>query len=112
VQCGCRINHLDQAASREQQLEQVIRELTQPFRSYEIIATDPEYSLSGLRGMMVQLKFSVKNDQKKSIKCLSKTILVEYRDYLIVISLTGAEEPEYAFTKEFEEILKSIEIGE
>jgi hypothetical protein len=112
VQCGCRLNHLPKDASREEQMEQVIREVTQPFRSFEILATDPEYKISGHRGMMVQLQFSVKNDQKKILKCLAKTILVEYRDYLIVIGMTASEAPEYRFEKEFEEILDSIEIGD
>lgn len=112
VQCGCRINHLPKDASRDEQMEQVIREVTQPFKSFEILETDPEYKLSGYRGMMVQLQFSAKNDQKKTLQCLAKTILIEYQDYLIVIGMTGSAAPEYRFEKEFEDILNSIEIGE
>lgn len=111
VQCGCRINHLSPNASREEQLEQVIREITQPLSSWEIIEKDPDYMISGHRGMMVLMKFTIPNDTKKIFNCISRTYFVEYHEYLITIGMTGSDTREFRFEKEFQQILQSIEIG-
>lgn len=110
VQCGCRLNHLPKHLSPKERLEHLVEEVSRPLDACEILEANPDFRVDGHSAMMIRMKFQVKNEQR-TLDCLSRVIIIPWKDFLIVIGMTGAQSGKYRCESEFKEILQSVRLN-
>ena len=81
------------------------------FADFEFINEITEIEISGIKGVYFIGKFTMKTQNGQEMKVRSRTYAIPYKNYFYQLNFTDGQVGEDC-TKEFDELLKTIKIGE
>jgi len=81
------------------------------FQDFEFIDEITEIEISGIKCVYFIGKFTMKTENGQEMKVRSRTYAIPYKNYFFQLNLTDGQSGEDC-TKEFDELIKTIKIGE